>query len=208
MAHNVLFYPCYNNEPGQIPNPTGPAIPILDRWVHPDYAASHPAGNQTDKQISCDIGACHTSSPMFPRSIPSIKLVKKWTVNVGSSIHMDGYPAEPVSGYPFDGNHMWDCYDKIISNGDKIYSSHGNLTGGSSGGPWIFNVDANTWVALGLTSCNNSTPSDPSCTQMYSPISAQTNNLENAFNEISSWLEPGETFMVDPFPQNHNFKRK
>lgn len=49
-----------------------------------------------------------------------------------------GYPVQPLPGYPFDGNQMWESggpqQPALYPN---CITKEGNLTAGSSGGPWL-----------------------------------------------------------------------
>ncbi|MGN6543913.1 MAG: trypsin-like serine peptidase [Aureliella sp.] len=46
-----------------------------------------------------------------------------------------GYPAQPISGYNFDGKYMWQCDGRYLS-GTTILKMCNNMTGGCSGGMW------------------------------------------------------------------------
>jgi hypothetical protein len=73
-----------------------------------------------------------------------------WNYPVDKQMWVFGYPAEP----PFDGQTLWYCHEQAWRDGlDK--DNMGvmcNLTGGSSGGPWIMgDTPAWAWVN-GVTS--------------------------------------------------------
>jgi len=48
------------------------------------------------------------------------------------------YPGEPIPGYPFDGEQMWSCQGRFTRQPTPdVIGKEGNMTGGSSGGPWL-----------------------------------------------------------------------
>ncbi len=87
-----------------------------------------------------------------------------------------GYPAESISGYPFDGQRMWESVGDYIS-GTAIIQADGNMTGGCSGGPWAVFQD-NRWRVNGVNSHRLDNPN-----HIYSPA------FGNAFINLMRWME-------------------
>lgn len=74
-----------------------------------------------------------------------------------------GYPVDPVPGYNFDGDYMWSCLgDYAGQDLPGVLQKEGNLTRGSSGGPWLI---PGTHLVNGVQSANNSLYKD----QNFSP---------------------------------------
>jgi V8-like Glu-specific endopeptidase len=48
-----------------------------------------------------------------------------------------GYPCHPLDGHDFDGENMWRCDGDFLALYERIVFKEGNMTGGSSGGPWL-----------------------------------------------------------------------
>jgi len=76
-----------------------------------------------------------------------------------------GYPAQPIPGYPFDGQRMWNCGGDYTQTVGATIRKEGNLTPGASGGPWIVPSDDGSFYANGTYSMwfnnpptENSTP--------------------------------------------------
>jgi len=64
-----------------------------------------------------------------------------------------GYPAEPVPDYNFDGEYMWSCLGAYVGEDiPGVMRKEGNLTKGSSGGPWLI---PKTHYVNGVQSANN-----------------------------------------------------
>ena len=67
-----------------------------------------------------------------------------------------GYPVRPRPDYPFDGQRMWETEGNYISHtksNDRpmIIKASGNMTGGSSGGPWAV-LRGEHWQVNGVNS--------------------------------------------------------
>jgi len=71
-------------------------------------------------------------------NIQSIMGSAGWLANAPANqgnIDSIGYPAQPITGYNFDGKYMWHSAGKYQS-GTTILKMCNNMTGGCSGGPW------------------------------------------------------------------------
>ena len=93
-----------------------------------------------------------------------------------------GYPAEPISGYTFDGRYMWRSHgDKTNSGLTGIIAMDNNMTGGSSGGPWL---DPTSWEGHMYFYANgiNSFGYDSRPNVMYSPAFGQ--GFINLYNAV------------------------
>ncbi|NUP07808.1 MAG: hypothetical protein HOW73_17305 [Polyangiaceae bacterium] len=72
-------------------------------------------------------------------------------IDTPASYRAVGYPARPITGYNFDGKHMWQSVGDSIATGQGCVSAYNNMTQGSSGGPWCVQVE-NKWYANGVQS--------------------------------------------------------
>lgn len=66
-----------------------------------------------------------------------------------------GYPGKPTPAHDFNGKRMWQSYGEFISLTNHVMEAANDLTGGSSGGPWV-SGDAD--IAGGLTSYREDDP--------------------------------------------------
>ena len=72
-----------------------------------------------------------------------------------------GYPTVPFGAYKFDGEFMWSCVGDFKGKLDPgTITKEGNLTQGSSGGPWMINADYVNGVQshTGATPTENASP--------------------------------------------------
>lgn len=67
--------------------------------------------------------------------------------------HTLGYPSKPAPPYGFDGQMMWGCYGPKTRDIGNVIGKEGNLTTGSSGGPWLI---PGTEYVNGVQSVDNS----------------------------------------------------
>lgn len=100
-----------------------------------------------------------------------------------------GYPAEPSSRFPFDGERMWRSVGEFDptrdpaagSTSDRVVGMFNAMTGGCSGGPWFRNGERGP-VACGLNSHVRVNPPDEP-PRMYSPY------FGGAFLRLVKWLK-------------------
>jgi len=95
-----------------------------------------------------------------------------------------GYPAKPIPGYKFDGRYMWQSAGKKLNSGlQGINAMENNMTGGSSGGPWL---DPTKWNNIPFFYANsiNSFGYDSRPGVMYSPAFGQ--GFINLYNAVKN----------------------
>lgn len=90
-----------------------------------------------------------------------------------------GYPCEPIPGYNFDGERMWSSVGSYYSTLEfSTIGKEGNLTRGSSGGPWLIGAaDVNgiqSYSNGSLPNVNFSPYFDGSVLELYSKIFSST----------------------------------
>lgn len=138
------------------------------RYNDGSYAASWPMtelytlqGWIDKKGHEYDLACALANSPVSP-VIGGLGWMANASPNQGPYTGI-GYPAEPISGYNFDGQNMWQSIGNYIS-GSTVIQMYNNMTGGCSGGPWSVTKN-NIPYANGINSFRYT--NDPST--MYSP---------------------------------------
>ncbi|MGW3498957.1 trypsin-like serine peptidase [Streptomyces sp. NPDC001020] len=108
--------------------------------------------------------------------------------NYGKERYMTamGYPAS----YGFDGQWQYYCAGTTSQRSSSVTDQIKipcNMTGGSSGGPWIYGKDDNVYYSGYVNGVNSNVPSDEvsAPTVMRSPYFATW--VGDAFNKYSSW---------------------
>jgi V8-like Glu-specific endopeptidase len=126
----------------------------------------------------------------FSFDIATIKLsenIGNWTGSIGVMFNFPpnqgkynsiGYPAKPKPKYPFFGVKMWHSIGNYIS-GTREIKMQNNMTGGSSGGPWVITRN-NMHYANGINSFTYK--NEPN--NMYSPYFGQ--GILNLYNEVKN----------------------
>lgn len=133
-ASNVVFYPQYNNGPGAGLGP----FSITELWI---------AANWDEKgEFLNNFGAIITSVPISPFT-GSLGLMANAPANQGQYLIM-GYPG-PSSGYPFDGERMWQSTSAYLGDFNWIVQAGSNLTYGAHGAPWLIFREGG-WYANGI----------------------------------------------------------
>ena len=84
------------------------------------------------------MGAAIATSPIRPTT-GSSGWMANYPANQGPYTEI-GYPGEPIPGFNFDGERMWQSVGAYL-DGSTIIRAEGNMTGGCSGGPWTVNND-------------------------------------------------------------------
>jgi V8-like Glu-specific endopeptidase len=129
----------------------------------------------TEKQDwAFDLGAGIASG-----NIQSVIGSAGWLANAAPNqgqIDAIGYPASPIPGYNFDGEHMWHCVGRY-EDGNTILRMGNNMTGGCSGGPWSVTYNGQHRMNGVNSHRYNSDPHS-----MYSP------HFGSAFLKLVDWL--------------------
>jgi len=160
-ATNVIFRARYSN---------GSSI---GTWVMRTLGSLNGWINNEDFQY--DMGSGVATRPIRPTTGKS-GWMANYPANQGPYTSI-GYPAAPISGYPFNGQYMWQCVGGYI-NGATIIQMHNNMTGGCSGGPWVVYRNGQ-WYANGLNSFRYT--SNPNT--LYSPYFGQ------GFLNLLQWIK-------------------
>ncbi len=147
-ADNVLFVPQYDNGSAPVGRWTATKIWSLEGW-----SRSH--------DFRYDMAVFQVDRPIRPKT-GSLGWMANFPPNQGP-YRAIGYPASPVPGYNFNGEHMWQSLGGYI-NGTNPIQMHNNMTPGCSGGPWTVTRNS-TVYANGLNSFRYAT--NPNT--MYSP---------------------------------------
>lgn len=144
--------------------------PGYDNGVNPHYGI-WPVGEMvTDRQWPADVTYDFAFCQVPARTDTQIGDLLGWlgiVVNRSEIGYWDdhGYPAQPIPGFPFTGQAMWNCGGNRTQTVGATVRKEGNLTPGASGGPWIVRSDDGHFYANGTLSMvfnnpptQNSTP--------------------------------------------------
>lgn len=160
-ATNVLFAARYNNGAD------------IGRWpIRPDRLAA-PRGWTDNTDFAYDLGFGIAYRPIRPTT-GKLGWMANYPANQGPYTEI-GYPASPISGYPFDGQRMWQSVGDYV-DGSSIIQAEGNMTGGCSGGPWAV-FKENDWRVNGVNSHRHNDPN-----RIYSPYFGE------AFINLIKWM--------------------
>jgi V8-like Glu-specific endopeptidase len=121
-ATNVVFESGYNNGAHTGSWALG-TLASLDGWV-------------SGEDFQYDMGMGVAASPIRPTTGKA-----GWIANLNpiqGKIKSIGYPAEPIAGYNFNGQQMWECDGDYREVSGNIMSMNNNMTGGCSGGPGMY----------------------------------------------------------------------
>jgi len=122
FATNVAFAPAYDSGG---PMWTVGSMAVLTGWIKDGDNLHDQAAGVTLTPISQDTG--------------NLSWAANRNINSGPYLQL-GYPAAPVSGYNFDGQHMWKTDSTYISDSGWAIDAWGNMSGGVSGGPWLIKI--------------------------------------------------------------------
>jgi len=134
-CQNVVFYPQYNNGPGAGLG----RFDVMEMWVAANW--------QEQGGLLNDFGALITSVPIQDFT-GSVGLMANYPINQGQYLVM-GYPLNPVPGYPFDGERMWQSTSAYLGDVAWIIQAGGNMTYGAHGAPWLIFREGG-WYANGI----------------------------------------------------------
>lgn len=135
-ATSVLFAPRYDNGAD------------LGSWpLRPDLLAA-PNGWINNGDNAYDLGFGIAFRPIRPTT-GKLGWMANYPANQGPYTQI-GYPASAISGFPFDGQRMWQTVGNYV-DGTSIIQACGNMTGGCSGGPWAV-FKENDWRGNGVNS--------------------------------------------------------
>lgn len=100
-----------------------------------------------------DVGFCAVSRDAQGRTVgDAVGWVSVRYGDLASAWNGMGYPAQPTPQFPFDGERMWQSRgERLQAAQPSTVAKWGDLTGGSSGGPWLI---PGTATANGLNSWN------------------------------------------------------
>lgn len=86
-----------------------------------------------------DLGFCHIAQGQGGGSIgDAVGWVGLAWGGAAGCWNTMGYPVQPIPGFPFDGAEPWQCLgSQMPSPAGSVITKHGNLSAGSSGGPWF-----------------------------------------------------------------------
>ena len=115
---NIVFDPQYDNGAGH-------GVYVTTKsFVSADWIDNH------------DYGADYAILVLLvPAVLPTLGLIVNQ--QVPQEFFSVGYPAKPIDGYNFDGQHMWQSVGPVVSSQPPIIEMGNNMTGGCSGGPWL-----------------------------------------------------------------------
>lgn len=162
-------------------------------WVFiPDYLnGDEPYGRWSPRQLwslkgwmnnsdfRYDIGAAVINLDNSDRRIANVVGGQgiAWNHPRGQHVHAFGYPADS----PFEGKELFYCSGSTLNDGANIGIGC-NMTGGSSGGPWLMRFDGTLGYVNGIVSYGYST--DPN--HLYSPYFGDgAGNLYNAVRNLA-----------------------
>lgn len=129
-AKNILFIPQYDI-----------SAPPIGRWsASISYSLN---GWTSNRDFKYDMGVFKTHKPIGPKT-GSLGWMANYAPNQGPYKSL-GYPAVPIQGFNFDGDHLWESIGGYIS-GTNPLCMHNNMTQGCSGGPWIVTRNRNVYV--------------------------------------------------------------
>lgn len=171
LATNWMFYPDFDSNP----NPTcttGRCFYASALILRPEFTS---AGSFNTQAVQHDwafavIKKNSTNGNVLPDTFPvnpnSFELNEFGFTKTNDVSYTFGYPA----GSPYSGNDLVYAFgpigtDSLTSN--TIWSMSSNLTGGSSGGPWLSGFNTSTYV--GKLSSVNSYKYGRDKTKMYGP---------------------------------------
>jgi V8-like Glu-specific endopeptidase len=134
-AANVLFCPAY----------TEGSISKFGAWSFTEYGVPEPWTKIEDfwERHGYDVGL--VTLELDEDGVSIGKVVGQLDLKVGltpdgsTSWHTLGYPARATGdgGYHFNGEDMWECRGNFTGSFKQTVDKEGNLTAGSSGGPWL-----------------------------------------------------------------------
>jgi hypothetical protein len=144
-------------------------------WAFPNSKLVVLKGWQNNRDFTYDMGAAVSTTPIRPTT-GRLGWMANHPANQGPYTEV-GYPAEPIPGYPFDGEEMWQSVGDYVS-GTTIIRACGNMSGGCSGGPWAVFRD-NNWRVNGLNSHRPTGDTD----HIHSPYFGQS------FLNVLDWIK-------------------
>ena len=134
-ADNILFIPQFDDEASPVGKWSAGTIFSLRGW--------------TDRRgFEYDMAAYVTDRPIRPKT-GSLGWIANSAPNQGA-YKSAGFPGQPVSGYDFNGHHMWQSVGGYIEGTNPV-RMHNNMTEGCSGGPLVVTRNRNVY-ANGLNS--------------------------------------------------------
>ncbi|MDR3428789.1 hypothetical protein [Silvimonas sp.] len=146
-ASDIVFVPAY--QAGNAP---------FGKWAiqQPFWPGAWPDNEEGD---AYDLSFCTVHANSVGKGVGDAVGIVKLVYGAGSKIWTAmGYPANAIPSYPYDGKQQWQSMgDAMVCNLPSVQQMSGNLTQGSSGGPWfISGKEVN-----GLTSSGNADVSIP-----------------------------------------------
>jgi V8-like Glu-specific endopeptidase len=152
-----------------------------------------PDGWGSDRNHKYDYSMVRMSKNMYPTCT---KLGFDIGMPVGArQLLALGYPGEPIPGYDFNGKYMWQCLGSDLGFGSRpgVFKMENNLTGGSSGGPWLSTAYSGESLqyAVGLNSY--STVGEPDIT--YSPYFSS--GVLDMYKAVTSFKTAWQTSLPD-----------
>ncbi|MEU8757917.1 hypothetical protein [Streptomyces sp. NPDC048659] len=181
---------CVHGGPGQSWNSNWQFVPYYDHGNRPYGTWSAETlvafnGWTQSGNFGYDLGIVITapnSSGELVNAVGGLGL--QWNQSKDRYVTSMGYPQAP----PFDGQWQYFCgatsSQRSASVADQIKIPC-NMTGGSSGGPWIFGKDDNVYYSGWVNGVNSNVDSATAPTQMRSPYFATW--VGDAFNTYSSY---------------------
>jgi len=123
---NLNFFPQYDN------GATVGNFPISEIYVSAEW--------QNTNNWDFDYAFMVTASPMT--NIPALPINFSVPNDANGQLMALGYPAVPKSGYPFNGNQMWQAVGEYgvyggLRRRGELRMSGNEMTAGCSGGPWV-----------------------------------------------------------------------
>lgn len=134
-ADNIKFCPAFTaNASNKYGSWTYREYAVPREWEAPDLSA----------RIGYDVGLVKLNIggndwKPIGQVVGQLELVVNEPLNEDLQWFTLGYPARPITGYNFNGQEMWECQGNYIQKfeDENLVNKEGNLTGGSSGGPWL-----------------------------------------------------------------------
>jgi V8-like Glu-specific endopeptidase len=132
-ASNILFQAQFNDGSS------------AGSWALPSLGSLR--GWTQDEDFEFDMGMGISTTPIRP-----VTGKAGWIANIDQiqgNINSIGYPSQPIPGYNFNGQNMWECNGGYIDTADGIMAMNNNMTPGCSGGPGMYSRSGTlygTWV--------------------------------------------------------------
>ncbi|MEV8623979.1 trypsin-like peptidase domain-containing protein [Streptomyces sp. NPDC051079] len=181
---------CVHGGPGQSWNSNWQFVPYYDHGSRPYgtwWAETLVAFNgwTNDGNFGYDLGIVITSPNSSGELVNAVGgMGLQWNQSKDRFVTAMGYPQAP----PFDG--QWQYFCAATSSQRSWWTTDQikipcNMTGGSSGGPWIFGKDDNVYCSGWVNGVNSNVDSKDNPTEMRSPYFAGW--VGDAFNTYSSY---------------------